>query len=408
MDLLTNPVRVYDWGSTTAIPELLGLSPDGSCQAELWMGAHERAPSSVVRGDRRIGLDEVITADPLGEVGSAGHEPARLPFMAKVLAVDEPLSLQVHPGAEQAARGYAREERAGLAMDSGRRNYSDAFAKPELILALSEYSLICGLSTSAGALELLGALRVPELHPMVDQLHAAGTDGVLRAVATTVRLGVDTAERWIGAARPAAARLLANGRWRTTAAAFLELAKRYPDDPAVLATLLLRAYVLPPGEALFVPPGQPHCHLSGLGFEVLANSDNIVRAGLTGKHTDPDQWLDLVAGSAELRPDLELRGEPEGAEIVYAPAVAEFALGVVADVRSGTRLADVAGPQLLFCLTGSYELSDGDSRVSLSRGQAAFVPARAEFLEASGSGTLLRVTTGRPRPADQHPTGGPP
>jgi mannose-6-phosphate isomerase len=405
MDLLTNPIRVYDWGSTTAIPELLDLPPDGTSQAELWMGAHERAPSSVVRGDRRIGLDEVIAADPLGEVGSVGTGSPRLPFMAKVLAVDEPLSLQVHPGAEQAALGYAREERAGLAMHSGLRSYPDPLAKPELILALSEYSLVCGLATPADALELLDALRVPQLQPMVDQLEVAGTDGVLRALATTVQLAVDTAERWIGAARPAAERLVGHERWRAVAGAFLELAKRHPDDRAVLATLLLRAHVLSPGEALFVPPGQPHCHLSGLGFEVLANSDNIVRYGLTGKHTDPDHWLDLVAGSAELRPDLELRGEPAGAEIVYAPPAAEFALGVVADVAATTRLADAAGPQLLFCLTGGYELSDGASHLSLSRGQASFVPARAEFVEASGSGTLLRVTARRPPPAVEYPEG---
>ena len=322
--------------------------------------------------------------------------------MAKVLAVDEPLSLQVHPGAEQAALGYAREERAGLAMHSDLRSYPDPLAKPELILALSEYSLVCGLATPDGALELLEALRVPELQPMVDQLGMAGTDGVLRALATTVQLGVDTAERWIGAARPAAERLVGDERWRAVAGAFLELAKRHPDDRAVLATLLLRAHVLSPGEALFVPPGQPHCHLSGLGLEVLANSDNIVRCGLTGKHTDPDQWLDLVAGSAELRPDLELRGEPQGAEIVYAPPAAGFALGVVADVRSTTRLAHIAGPQLLVCLRGGYELSDGATHASLSRGQASFVPARAEFVEASGSGTLLRVTTARPTPADQY------
>lgn len=404
MDLLTNPVRVYDWGSTTAIPELLGLPPDGRSQAELWMGAHERTPSSVVRGDRHIGLDEVIAADPLGEVGSVGTGSPRLPFMAKVLAVDEPLSLQVHPGAEQAALGYAREERAGLAMHSGLRSYPDPLAKPELILALSEYSLVCGLATPADALELLHALRVPQLQPMVDQLGVAGTDGVLRALATTVQLGVDTAERWIAAARPAAERLVGE-RWRAVAGAFLELAKRHPDDRAVLATLLLRAHVLSPGEALFVPPGQPHCHLSGLGFEVLANSDNIVRCGLTGKHTDPDHWLDLVAGSAELRPDLELRGEPEGAEIVYAPPAAEFALGVVADVPATSRLADSAGPQLLFCLTGGYEVSDGASHLSLSRGRACFVPARAEFVEVSGSGTLLRVTAGRPTPAVQYPEG---
>jgi mannose-6-phosphate isomerase len=405
MDLLTNPVRVYDWGSTTAIPELLGLPPDGTRQAELWIGAHERAPSSVVRGDRRIGLDEVIAADPVGEMGSVGTGSSRLPFMAKVLAVDEPLSLQVHPGAEQAARGYAREERAGLAMHSGQRNYPDPLAKPELILALSEYSLVCGLATPAGALELLDALRVAELQPLVDRLGVAGSDGVLHALAGTVQLGVDTAERWIGAVRPAAERLVGDERWRTAAGAFLELAKRHPDDRAVLATLLLRAHVLSPGEALFVPPGQPHCHLFGLGFEVLTNSDNIVRHGLTRKHTDPGHWLDLVAGSTELRPDLELPGEPESAEIVYAPPGAEFALGVVADIPATTRLTDVAGPQLLFCLKGAYELTDATSHLSLSRGQAAFLPARAEFVEVSGSGTLLRVTAGRSTPAVQHPEG---
>jgi mannose-6-phosphate isomerase len=403
MDLLTNPVRFYDWGSTTAIPELLGVPPDGRCQAELWMGAHERAPSSVVRGDRRIGLDEVIAADPLGEAGSAGNESRRLPFMAKVLAVDEPLSLQVHPGAAQAARGYSREERAGISLHSGLRSYPDPLAKPELILALSEYSLICGLATPAGALELLDALRVPELQPMADQVGAAGTDGVLRALATTVHLGVDTAACWIDAVRPAAARFVGDARWGAVARAFVELAKRHHDDRAVLATLLLRAHVLSPGEALFVPPGQPHCHLSGLGFEVLANSDNIVRFGLTSKHTDPDDWLDLVAGSPEIRPDLELRGAAQGAEIVYAPPAAGFALGVVADVPFTTRLAHTSGPQILFCLRGTYELSDGASRVSLSRGWACFVPARAEFVDACGSGTLLRVTTGRLPRADQYP-----
>jgi mannose-6-phosphate isomerase len=406
MELLTNPIRTYDWGSTTAIPELLGLPPDGRPQAELWIGAHERAPSSVVRGDRRIGLHELIAADPLGEVGWKGIEPPRLPFMAKILSVDEPLSLQVHPGADQAARGHRREERAGLARDSGLRNYPDAGAKPELILALSDYSMLCGLSTTADAQALLDALRIAELQPIVDQLSDTNTDGVLCALATVVRIEATTAERWIGATRQVAARLAGNPRWRPAAAAFLEVSKRYPDDPAALATLFLRPHVLSPGQVLFVQPGQPHCHLSGIGLEVLANSDNIVRAGLTGKHTDPDQWLELIAGSTDLRPDLELQGHPEGAEIVYAPPVTEFALGLVAKVESATRLADVAGPQLLFCLRGAYGLSDGATQVNLSRGQAAFVPARAQFVEACGAGTLLRVTTGRCRPADKDPKGG--
>jgi mannose-6-phosphate isomerase len=408
MELLANPVRAYPWGSTTAIPELLGVAPNGQHQAELWIGAHERAPSSVVRGAQRIGLHDVIAADPLGQLGPTDGKAPRLPFMAKILAVDGPLSLQVHPGPDQAACGFAKEEAAGLARDSALRNYPDARAKPELILALSEYSLICGLSSPADALELLDALHVPELQPMAHQLMATGPDGVLPALASVLRAGADVAGQWIDAARPAAARLADGSRWEPAASAFLKVATRYPTDPAALATLLVRSHVLSPGQALFVAPGQPHSHLSGFAMEVLANSDNIVRAGLTGKHTDPDQWLDLVARNAGLLPDVQLPGEPDGVEIVYAPPVAEFALGVVSEARSATRLADIAGPQLLFCLRGLYEVSDGATRISLPKGAAAFVPARAHFVETSGAGTLLRVTKGRYRPADKVPKGGPP
>ena len=408
MELLTNPVRTYPWGSTTAIPELLGVAPNGQHQAELWIGAHERAPSSVVRGAQRISLHDVIAADPMGQLGPADGKAPRLPFMAKILAVDEPLSLQVHPGPDQATSGFAKEEAAGLARGSALRNYPDARAKPELILALSEFSLICGLSSPGDALELLDALHVPELQPLANQLMVAGGDGVLPALATVLRAGADVAGQWIRAARPAAARLADGGRWEPAAAAFLKVATRHPTDPASLATLLLRSHVLSPGQALFVAPGQPHSHLSGFGVEVLANSDNIVRTGLTGKHTDPDQWLDLVGRAAGRLPDLELPGQPDGVEIVYAPPVAEFALGVVTEVGSPTRLADIAGPQLLCCLRGLYEVFDGATWVSLPKGAAAFVPARAQFVETSGAGTLLRVTKGRYRPADKVPKGGPP
>jgi mannose-6-phosphate isomerase len=408
MELLTNPVRTYPWGSTTAIPELLGVAPNGQHQAELWIGAHERAPSSVVRGAQRVGLHDVIAADPMGQLGPADGKAPRLPFMAKILAVDEPLSLQVHPGRDQAASGFAKEEAAGLARDSGLRNYPDARAKPELILALSEYSLICGLSSSADALELLDALHITELKPMANQLMATRRDGVLPALSTVLRTGADVAGPWIDAVLPAAARLADGSRWGPAATAFLTVATRYPTDPASLATLLLRSHVLSPGQALFVAPGQPHSHLSGFGVEVLANSDNIVRTGLTGKHTDPDQWLDLVQRSAGLLPDLELPGEQDDVEIVYAPPVAEFALGVVTEARSATRLADISGPQLLCCLRGLFEVFDGATTISLPKGAAAFVPAKADFVETSGAGTLLRVTKGRYQPADKVPKGGPP
>ncbi|TXS09721.1 mannose-6-phosphate isomerase, class I, partial [Streptomyces sp. wa22] len=195
MDRLSNTVRPYAWGSTTAIPELLGTAPTGEPQAEMWMGAHPGAPSRLTRpaaadstgsGAGEQSLTDVIDADPERELGSAAVRTfgPRLPFLLKLLAAGAPLSLQVHPDLAQAQQGYADEERRGVPVDAPHRTYKDANHKPELICALTPFDGLCGFRRPEEAADLIAALGVDSLKPYVDLLRASPEDRALREVLT--------------------------------------------------------------------------------------------------------------------------------------------------------------------------------------------------------------------------------
>ena len=189
MELLENPVRTYAWGSRTVIAELLGQPvPSPHPQAELWLGAHPAAPSTVRRPDGgATPLGEVVGADPVRMLGAQRSErwAGRLPFLLKVLAAEEPLSLQAHPSLEQAREGYQREDAAGIALDAPERNYRDANHKPELICALTEFAALVGFREPEPTLRFLHALGVDELAGYAQLLAGQpGPDG-LRALFTT-------------------------------------------------------------------------------------------------------------------------------------------------------------------------------------------------------------------------------
>ncbi|MEE1929310.1 mannose-6-phosphate isomerase, class I [Streptomyces sp. TRM 70351] len=396
MDRLVNTVRPYAWGSTTAIPELLGQEPTGTPQAELWMGAHPGAPSHVDRGTGPQPLSEVIAADPAGELGTAAVDAfgPRLPFLFKVLAAAAPLSLQVHPDLGQAATGFAAEEAAGVPADAPHRNYKDANHKPELLCALTPFEGLCGFRPAEEAAALLAALDVDGLKPYADLLHARPEAEALREVLTAV-LTADRAESatTVTEAVAAAERLAGNGGPHAAAyAACAAAAHHYPGDPGFVAALLLHHVRLQPGEALYLGAGVPHAYLSGLGVELMANSDNVLRCGFTPKHVDVPELLRVVrfepGDPAVLRPEADAAGDE-----VYAAPVTEFRLTrhVVAPGAAARRLPD-AGAQILLCTAGEVTLSDGAGReLVLPRGGSAYARAGTE-VHAEGSGTLFRAT----------------
>ncbi|MDX3804138.1 mannose-6-phosphate isomerase, class I [Streptomyces sp. AK04-3B] len=380
MDRLDNTVRPYAWGSPTAIPHLLGVEPTGEPQAEMWMGAHPGAPSRTGRGT----LVDVIDADPRRELGerTVARFGPRLPFLLKLLAAGAPLSLQVHPDLTQAKEGYEDEERRGIPFDAPHRTYKDANHKPELICALTEFDGLCGFRTPAHAADLLDGLGVDSLKPYVDLLHAQPEEAALREVLTAILTAdPDETTHTVTAAASACDRL--GGAYTPYAG----IAHHYPGDPGVIAAMLLNHVRLQPGEALFLGAGIPHAYLNGLGVEIMANSDNVLRCGLTPKHVDVPELLRIVrfepGDPAVLRPE----AAPDGEE-VYDTPTDEFRLSRYVLATGGpAHDLTLPTPQILLCTAGSVRAGEH----ALTPGTSVFVPA-GNRAEVSGAGTVFRAT----------------
>ncbi|MEV5733448.1 mannose-6-phosphate isomerase, class I [Streptomyces sp. NPDC052292] len=380
MDRLDNTVRPYAWGSTTALPHLLGVEPSGEPQAEMWMGAHPGAPSRTARGT----LVEVIDADPERELGPAAvaRFGPRLPFLLKILAAGAPLSLQVHPDLEQAREGYADEERRGVPVDAPHRNYKDANHKPELICALTEFDGLCGFRAPAEAAGLLEGLGVDSLKPYAGLLRAHPEETALREVLTAV-LSADPDEMAHTVAEATAACTRLGGDY----APYAGIARHYPGDPGVIAAMLLNHVRLEPGEALFLGAGIPHAYLDGLGVEIMANSDNVLRCGLTPKHVDVPELLRVVRFEAGDPGVLRPEAAPDGEE-VYETPIDEFRLSRYVLSEGGTAHdLTLDTPQILLCTAGSVRAGEHE----LAPGQSVFVPA-GEKAEVAGAGTVFRAT----------------
>ncbi|MGI5426260.1 mannose-6-phosphate isomerase, class I [Streptomyces sp. CA-179760] len=380
MDRLDNTIRPYAWGSPTAIPNLLGVEPTGEPQAEMWMGAHPGAPSRTGRGT----LVEVVDAAPEKELGPAAVAKfgARLPFLLKILAAGAPLSLQVHPDLAQAKEGYADEERRGIPVDAPHRNYKDANHKPELICALTEFDGLCGFRDPLEAAGLLDDLGVDSLKPYVDLLHAHPEDAALREVLTAILTAdPDEMSRTVTEAAAACDRL--GGAY----APYADIAHHYPGDPGVIAAMLLNHVRLQPGEALYLGAGVPHAYLQGLGVEIMANSDNVLRCGLTPKHVDVPELLRIVHFRAGDPGVLRPEASPDGEE-VYETPIDEFRLSrYVLPEAGATHDLTRPTPQILLCTAGTVRAGEHD----LTPGGSVFVPA-GEKAEVSGTGTLFRAT----------------
>jgi mannose-6-phosphate isomerase len=341
----------------------------------------------VVRDGAARPLREVIAADPDAELGGdvTRRFGPRLPFLFKVLAAARPLSLQVHPDLAQARAAYAAQAGAG-------GDYTDDNHKPELICALRDgFQALSGFRPVAATVDLLGALDVPDLKPWAAALTAGPEAGALREVVTEILTGPADQSAAVAAVASACARLT-DGPWAGTAAAYRRLAGFYPRDPGVLVALLLNHAVLATGQALFVGAGVPHCYLEGLGAEIMASSDNVLRAGLTSKRVNVPELLRILDfRPAPLR---VLRPQPDGAELTYPVPVDDFRLSRI-DLTAQPVPVPGGRPEILLCTTGTASLAapDGTS-LTLSQGESAYLPADNPPVTAAGPGTVLRATVG--------------
>ncbi|MGK9271589.1 mannose-6-phosphate isomerase, class I [Williamsia muralis] len=384
MRLLDGVVRPYAWGSRTAIAALREMpTPSAHPEAELWFGAHPAAPA-IVRDDARENtLLEVIDADPRAELGTlcAERYDGRLPFLMKILAAEEPLSLQAHPSLQQAKEGFARENERGIDVGAPDRNYRDENHKPELVVALSEFHALAGFRDVRETVDLLRVLQVPELDSHLGMIAGQPDSQGLRALFTTWITSPESAlSTLIPAVLTGAIRYLESGQDRFAAEArtVLEIGENYPLDPGVLAVLLLNRVTLAPGEGLYLPAGNLHAYLWGTAVEVMANSDNVLRGGLTPKHVDVPELLRVLDFTPVAPGDIAPSIHTLNSELIYQTPAAEFRLSKVELDGTGLRrpssiLFDVPGPQILLCTTGSIELRGPSGHLVVPQGRAAWL-----------------------------------
>ncbi|HKF32058.1 MAG TPA: mannose-6-phosphate isomerase, class I [Jatrophihabitantaceae bacterium] len=370
---LDGVIRPYAWGSRTEIPALLGLAPTGMPAAELWYGAHPGDPSRV--GDST--LDKLIAVEPERLLGSSVVQTLgpQLPFILKVLAADTALSIQVHPNLAQARAGYAAEDARGLPRDAPQRNYKDANHKPELLCALTEFDALCGFRPVETTLRLLDVLELAWLRDVL-----AG-DGLRAAFTALVSL-----DEPVPMVEAVVARLprLAGTEWAPLGDALTRVARDFPGDIGIAEALLLNFVRLVPGEAIFLAAGNVHSYLSGMGVEIMANSDNVLRCGFTQKHVDVAELLRIT--------DFTELAEPRWPAVdgAFHVPVPDFTLSVV---DGAARLADPV-PRIVLPIEAPVRIEAERAVVELDRGRAAFVAADEAAVNVRGTGRIFVASTG--------------
>lgn len=407
MHLLRGAVRTYAWGSRTAIAEFVGRpSPATHPEAELWFGAHPGDPAYLQTDEGEHSLLDALAEDPEGQLGAVtrGRFGDSLPFLVKVLAADEPLSLQAHPSAQQAAEGFAREDRLGIPVSAPMRNYRDRSHKPELLVALGQFEALAGFRPVAQTVALLRSLTVADLDPYINLLADQSDAGGLRALFTTLITAPQPhLDILVPAVIEGAIHYICSGKteFEAECKTVLELGERYPGDAGVLAALLLNRLSLKAGEGIYLPAGNLHAYLHGIGVEVMANSDNVLRGGLTPKHVDVPELLRVLDFTPTAEADMHPPISTDGMESIYHTPATEFAVSVL--TVDGDQLGHEIdapsrhdGPQILLCTEGSTIVRAKTNVVTLDRGAAAWVSADDGpiRLEAREPTDLFRVTIG--------------
>jgi mannose-6-phosphate isomerase len=376
------------------LAELQGrAAPSDDPEAELWMGAHSSAPSRLELPQGERPLCDVIAEDPVGTLGDAalGEFGPRLPFLLKVLAASEPLSLQAHPSPEQARAGFADEDARGVPRDAPTRNYRDECHKPELLCALTPFDALCGFRDLQQARALLSALQIAELDGYAAQL----TDSVgLRSVFDTMyglpkSAAADLTTRVVAACQAHCA----DAQFGDSYVWACKLHDKYSGDIGVVTSLLLNLVRLSPGEAIYLPAGNLHAYLKGAGVEIMASSDNVLRGGLTVKHVDVPELM-RVLDFRPMQVQLAATTQPDSGRIRYITDAREFCLEQIA-LSGELKLPDAArGPEIWLCHSGTAELCAAGAQLRLLQAESCFVPAGAGPTSLRGNAVLFRALVG--------------
>ena len=397
---LNNRIQEYAWGSRTAIAELLGNpSPSSLPQAEVWMGAHPKAPSEVIIDGSATSLIDVIRKDPEGVLGvrTAQRFSGELPFLFKVLAAASPLSIQAHPNIEQAREGYRRENRKKIPIDAYERSYKDRNHKPEIIAALTPFWAMSGFRPVPRILELLGCIGFRSIAKEIQRLEKSPNgEGLKTFFHSLLTLPEDRKDYAIGEALSWARSNLdaTQNRYRPVCRWTIEINSRYPRDIGVLSPILLNLVCLNPGEAMFTPAGVLHAYLDGVGIELMANSDNVLRGGLTGKYIDVPELLKVLTYiPRSYEPVVEKCRS--GGEVEYDSPAQEFRLSRIR-LKENSRYesAEERSVEIILCTDGGCTISENmrSDGLDVHKGDSILVPSYVPSYSIQGSAVLFKAS----------------
>ena len=392
---LKNKIQTYAWGSTSAIPLLQGRTPRPDMpEAELWMGAHPKAPSLIKVDANWVPLNEIIKSYPTEFIGKKAAEifDGKLPYLFKILAADQPLSLQAHPDLNQAQLGFERENNIGIPFEAPHRNYKDDNHKPECICALTAFWAMCGFRKVTDILTLASPIVSVELDRLLQILKESPDSEGLKRFFYELMTQSSEVSKQITRDAVTGAKTMAEKdpvyRW------LLSLADAYPDDIGVLAPLYLNLIKLQPGEALYLSAGELHAYLKGVGIELMANSDNVLRGGLTPKYVDVTELLRVLNFKERELQVLKPQASPNG-ESIYPCDVSEFKLSTLTVDQETIYRSDVQRSiEIILCTSGKSTITDSEqnNNVALDQGASVVVPAAVKGYVITGEAVLYKAS----------------
>ncbi|MDT3751925.1 MULTISPECIES: mannose-6-phosphate isomerase [Citrobacter] len=387
MQKLINSVQNYAWGSKTALTELYGIAnPTQQPMAELWMGAHPKSSSQVLGADgQTVALRDVIEHDKSALLGEAvAQRFGELPFLFKVLCAAQPLSIQVHPNKHNSEIGFAKENAAGIPMDAAERNYKDPNHKPELVFALTPFLAMNAFREFSDIVSLLQP--VSAAHPAIAHfLEEPSAERLSYLFASLLNMQDEEKSNALAILK-SALNSQQGEPWQTIRL----IADVYPNDSGLFSPLLLNVVKLNPGEAMFLFAETPHAYLQGVALEVMANSDNVLRAGLTPKYIDIPELVANVKFVAKPANQLLTTPVESDGELDFPIPVDDFAFSLHELTTSGADISQQSAA-ILFCIEGEAVLSKGEQRLVLRPGESAFIGANESPVNISGAGRLARV-----------------
>ncbi|MCB5254916.1 MAG: mannose-6-phosphate isomerase, class I [Candidatus Cloacimonadaceae bacterium] len=374
MKYLKPALQPYLWGSHSFIQSFLHVFESGPL-AEAWFGAHPNAPSKI-EGRR---LDEIIATEPAYWLGT---QQLKLPFLMKILAADQALSIQVHPSKGQAEIGFARENELGLPLNDPTRNYRDNNHKPELIMALTDFHALCGFRSYAQIIEAFQQCEITGIFQnfphFAEEPNATSFAPLYEEIITRQPLANLNA---------ILLQLPAEGKWAQEISWMHELIKLYPNDNSVISPLLMNLILLKPYQAISLEAKIVHAYLRGAGIEIMANSDNVLRAGLTSKHIDTVELLRVMS----VEPSSPIVIDPQkdiNQLIEYHSPVKDFALYRII-LQGQMQLPPMPGPKILLGLQGRAELISGVQSLMLNKADSIIIPHEEQNITLMGEAEIV-------------------